>query len=134
MSGDHNQYQKHVLKVIENSNDPIYRIISACGLSTANSDINIFALERVIEDIKAAERERVPQNDLRSPVMMTDRDLIAIEAMKELMKHFDFELYRNDPMRVACWSYDVADSMLKARELPQNDFSEFFGSTTKEGK
>jgi hypothetical protein len=35
----------------------IYRIIRACGSSTANSDINVFALERIIEDIKAAERE-----------------------------------------------------------------------------
>ena len=39
------------------SKDPVYRIIRACGLSTANSDIHPFALERIIEDIKAAERE-----------------------------------------------------------------------------
>ena len=39
------------------SKDPVYRIIRACGLSTANSDINVFALERIIEDIKAEERE-----------------------------------------------------------------------------
>ena len=39
------------------SKDPVYRIIRACGSSTANSDINVFALERIIEDIKAAERE-----------------------------------------------------------------------------
>ena len=37
--------------------DFVYRIIRACGSSTANSDINIFALERIIEDIKAEERE-----------------------------------------------------------------------------
>jgi hypothetical protein len=39
------------------SKDPVYRIIRACGLSTANSDINVVALERIVEDIKAAERE-----------------------------------------------------------------------------
>ena len=37
--------------------DFVYRIIRACGSSTANSDINVFALEKIIEDIKAAERE-----------------------------------------------------------------------------
>lgn len=37
--------------------DPVYRIIRACGMSTANSDINVFALEKIIADIKAAERE-----------------------------------------------------------------------------
>ena len=35
----------------------IYRIIRACGSSTANSDTNVFALEKIIEDIKAEERE-----------------------------------------------------------------------------
>jgi hypothetical protein len=39
------------------SKDPVYRIIRACGSSTANSDINVFALEKIIADIKAAERE-----------------------------------------------------------------------------
>jgi hypothetical protein len=39
------------------SKDPVYRIIRACGMSTANSDINVFALEKIIADIKAAERE-----------------------------------------------------------------------------
>ena len=37
--------------------DPVYRIIRACGMSTANSDINAFALEKIIADIKAEERE-----------------------------------------------------------------------------
>jgi hypothetical protein len=37
--------------------DPVYRIIRACGMSTANSDINVFALEKIIADIKAEERE-----------------------------------------------------------------------------
>lgn len=40
------------------SKDPVYRIIRACGSSTANSDINVFALERIIEDIRATEREQ----------------------------------------------------------------------------
>ena len=39
------------------SKDPVYRIIRACGMSTANSDINVFALEKIIADIKAEERE-----------------------------------------------------------------------------
>ena len=39
------------------SKDPVYRIIRACGMSTANSDINVFALEKIIADIKEAERE-----------------------------------------------------------------------------
>jgi hypothetical protein len=39
------------------SKDHAYRIIRACQLSTANSDINYFALEKIIEDIKAGERE-----------------------------------------------------------------------------
>ena len=39
------------------SKDHAYRIIRACQLSTANSDINYFALEKIIEDIKAEERE-----------------------------------------------------------------------------
>jgi hypothetical protein len=41
--------------------DPVYRIIRACGMSTANSDINVFALEKIIADIKAAEREACAQ-------------------------------------------------------------------------
>ena len=55
------QMAGHVLKVIENADDPVYRIIRACGMSTANSDINVFALERIVEDIKAAEREACAQ-------------------------------------------------------------------------
>ena len=43
------------------SKDPVYRIIRACGMSTANSDINVFALEKIIADIKAEEREACAQ-------------------------------------------------------------------------
>jgi len=47
---DEREYEIH-------SKDPVYRIIRACGMSTANSDINVFALEKIIADIKAEERE-----------------------------------------------------------------------------
>jgi hypothetical protein len=43
------------------SKDPVYRIIRACGMSTANSDINVFALEKIIAGIKAEEREACAQ-------------------------------------------------------------------------
>jgi hypothetical protein len=50
------------------SKDPVYRIIRACGSSTANSGINVFALEKIIEDIKAEERERIKPEEKQSVV------------------------------------------------------------------
>ena len=47
---------------------------------------------------------------------MTLRDYFAAKAMQGLIHHFDFGTFRDDPMRLAGWSYDAADAMLKARE------------------
>lgn len=46
---------------------------------------------------------------------MTMRDLFALFAMQGLIQHFDFGTFRDDPMRLAGWSYDAADAMLKVR-------------------
>lgn len=43
------------------------------------------------------------------------RDLFAGLAMVGLIKHFDFDTYRQDPKRVARWAYDAADAMLEAK-------------------
>lgn len=47
---------------------------------------------------------------------MTLRDHFAGLAMQGLVHHFDFGTFRDDPMRLALWSYDAADAMMKARE------------------
>jgi len=47
---------------------------------------------------------------------MTLRDYFAAKVMQGLVHHFDFGTFRDDPMRLALWSYDAADAMLKARE------------------
>jgi hypothetical protein len=47
---------------------------------------------------------------------MTLRDYFAAKAMQGLVHHFDFATFRDDPMRLAWWSYDAADAMMKARE------------------
>jgi hypothetical protein len=47
---------------------------------------------------------------------MTLRDYFAAKALQGLIHHFDFGTFRDDPNRVALWSYDAADAMLKARE------------------
>ena len=47
---------------------------------------------------------------------MTLRDYFAAKAMQGLVHHFDFGTFRDDPMRLALWSYDAADAMMKARE------------------
>lgn len=44
------------------------------------------------------------------------RDKAALLAMGKLLKHFDFQQYNDDPLRLARWSYDVADGMLRARK------------------
>lgn len=54
------------------------------------------------------------------------RDQIARDAMKELLRFFDFEKFHDDPARLAGWAYDVADAMLIARELEPNKFESYF--------
>lgn len=53
------------------------------------------------------------------------RDLFAGLAMQGLIRHFDFDTYRQDPIRVARWSYDAADAMIKVKyekdTAPQDD-------------
>ena len=52
---------------------------------------------------------------------MTLRDYFAAKAMQGLMMRqdaagFNFALAPNDAMRVSLWAYDLADTMLKARD------------------
>jgi hypothetical protein len=52
---------------------------------------------------------------------MTLRDYFAAKAMEGLIARestsaFNFEVYKDDPWRVALWAYDVADQMIKVRE------------------
>lgn len=47
-------------------------------------------------------------------------DLIAIFAMQGLIHHFDFHTFSNDPMRLAGWSYDAAEALLKERARRQS--------------
>ena len=49
-------------------------------------------------------------------INMTLRDYFAAKAMQGLIHHFDFGTFKDDPKRVALWSYDAADAMMKARE------------------
>jgi hypothetical protein len=49
-------------------------------------------------------------------INMTLRDYFAAKAMQGLIHHFDFGTFKDDPNRVALWSYDAADAMMKARE------------------
>ena len=44
------------------------------------------------------------------------RDYFAAKAMQGLIAHFDFDRFKDDPLRVARWAYDAADAMMKARE------------------
>lgn len=46
---------------------------------------------------------------------MTLRDHYAGLALQGLIHHFDFGTFRDDPMRLAMWSLDAADAMLKER-------------------
>jgi hypothetical protein len=53
---------------------------------------------------------------------MTLRDYFAAKAMQGLIARestgaFNFETHPDDPWRVAMWAYDVADQMLKVREM-----------------
>lgn len=43
------------------------------------------------------------------------RDLFAGLAMTGLIRHFDFETYKQDPKRVALWAYEAADAMIEAK-------------------
>jgi hypothetical protein len=51
------------------------------------------------------------------------RDLFAGFAMVGLIQHFDFDSFKQDPQRVARWSYDAADAMIEAKrekkEIPE---------------
>lgn len=44
------------------------------------------------------------------------RFLAACFAMNGLIRHFDFDQFKQDPARVASWSYLMADAMLEAEE------------------
>lgn len=44
------------------------------------------------------------------------RDFFAGLAMMGLIHHFDFGTFRDDPKRLAKWSYDAADAMLEVRK------------------
>ena len=44
------------------------------------------------------------------------RDYFAAKAVEGLINHYDFEKFRDDHTRIAMWSYEMADAMLKARE------------------
>jgi hypothetical protein len=57
-----------------------------------------------------------PNPHLRGDEGMTLRDYFAAKAMQGMMHHFDFGKFKDDPMRLAGWSYDAADAMLAARE------------------
>lgn len=43
------------------------------------------------------------------------RDCFAMFAMNGLIRHFDFDQFKQDPARVADWSYLMADAMLETR-------------------
>jgi hypothetical protein len=45
-----------------------------------------------------------------------DRDEAALRAMEALLRHFDFTTFREDPLRLARWAYEMADCMAVARE------------------
>ena len=54
------------------------------------------------------------EKQIQLPVSL--RDYFAAKAMQGMMHHFDFGKFKDDPMRLAGWSYDAADAMLAARE------------------
>jgi len=49
------------------------------------------------------------------------RDLFAGLAMQGLIRHFDFETYRQDRKRVAQWAYEAADAMIEAKYAEPNE-------------
>lgn len=44
------------------------------------------------------------------------RDYFAAKAMQGLIHDFNFEVFRDDPKRLAAWAYDAADAMMEVRE------------------
>lgn len=53
---------------------------------------------------------------------ITLRDTIAIAAMNGLMtkETWDLQVFEQDPMRIAMWSYDIADAMMTERGKNEN--------------
>ena len=54
---------------------------------------------------------------------ITLRDYFAAKALQGFLTRedaFNFEMYKQDPWRVAVWSYEAADAMIKAREKDEN--------------
>jgi len=49
------------------------------------------------------------------------RDACAMLAMNGLIRHFDFDKFKQDPARVADWSYLMADAMVEARSKEEDD-------------
>ena len=49
------------------------------------------------------------------------RDVAAFFAMNGLIRHFDFDQFKQDPARVASWSYLMADAMIEARNKPKEE-------------
>jgi hypothetical protein len=57
---------------------------------------------------------------------MNTRDTIAMVAMNGLMtkETWNLQEFAQDPMRIAMWSYDIADAMIiekKRRELAEKE-------------
>lgn len=55
------------------------------------------------------------------------RDCFAMFAMNGMARYFDFAEFKDDPMRVAKWSYDVADAMMEARKPKEKNDEEDTG-------
>jgi len=54
---------------------------------------------------------------------MTLRDYFAAKAMQGFLSRedvFNFEMYKQDPWRVAAWSYEAADAMIAERNKDDN--------------
>lgn len=50
---------------------------------------------------------------------MTLRDYFAAKALQGFLARddvFNFEMFKQDPWRVAAWSYEAADAMIAERE------------------
>ena len=61
----------------------------------------------------------ITNEDYASLRGMTLRDYFAAKAMQGLISRkecFNFDTFKDDPLRVARWAYDEADAMLKAKE------------------
>lgn len=52
------------------------------------------------------------------------RDEFAKSALQGLLSRadvFNFDMYTKDPWRAATWAYEVADAMLKERDVETSD-------------